>query len=66
MQVSETQLELKHWLDKILSEPEDEDFKATRRLFFGMNLEEEKRDAKKLSAEIIDRVYAILHSKSAV
>jgi hypothetical protein len=53
---SKNQPEFEHWLDRVLNEPEDDEFKATRRLFCGMNLEEEERENAKLLEDLLARV----------
>jgi hypothetical protein len=55
LRASESQSGLEHWLDDVLNEPEDEEVKATRRLFFGMDLNEEAKEMNDLLAELFDR-----------
>jgi hypothetical protein len=53
----ENQPQFEHWLDRVLNEPENDEFKATRRLFCGMNLEEEERANAKLLEDMLARVF---------
>lgn len=60
LRMSETQPELEVWLDDLLAEPETDEFRCTRRLFFGRDLAEEKRDEENFMNEIAN----VLQQKS--
>jgi hypothetical protein len=53
---SNTELGLEKWLDDLLAEPETDEFKCTRRLFFGRNLAEEKFHDDQFISQILDRL----------
>ena len=55
---SENQFGLENWLDDLLAEPETDEFRCARRLFFGRNLVEEKYHDDQFISDILDRLEA--------
>lgn len=53
---SENQPGLENWLNDLLAEPEADEFRCARRLFFGRNLAEEKCHSDQFISEILDRL----------
>jgi hypothetical protein len=56
LRATENERSLENWLDALLTEPETDEFRCTRRLFFGRNLAEEKYHDDQFISEILDRL----------
>jgi hypothetical protein len=65
LRASENQDGLEIWLDELLAEPETDEFRCARRLFFGRNLDEELRHDEKWMQEILSE-FSKAHSKNKV
>lgn len=55
LRASENQSGLENWLNDLIAQPESDEFRCTRRLFFGRNLAEQKCHEDQFISEIIDR-----------